>query len=95
MSDEGHPNSRPPTEQDVRVSAHLQDVAAGVDDALEILAGQQYGFALFVFPLGKLGHGSYISNADAADVTKTVREVLDGIDAGKPTPPVHELKNQN
>lgn len=95
MSDEGNPHARKPTEQDVKVSQNLQAIAGGLDDVLAELAGEQYGFALFVFPLRKLGHGSYISNAEAADVAKTVREVLDRIDAGKPTPAVHVLKGQN
>jgi hypothetical protein len=95
MSDEGNPHSRKPTEQDVKVSANLQALAGGLDDVLAELAGEQYGFALFVFPLGKLGHGSYVSNAEPADVAKTVREVLARIDAGQPTPAVHTLKEQN
>lgn len=95
MSDEGNPHARKPTEQDVKVSANLQALAGGLNDVLAELAGEQYGFALFVFPLRKLGHGSYVSNAEAADVAKTVREVLDRIEAGQPTPAVHTLKEQN
>lgn len=95
MADDGNPHSRKPTARDVAVSAALQAVAGGLDDVLTDIAGVQYGFALFVFPLKELGHGSYISNADPADVAKTVREVLDRIDAGKPTPPVHTLQDQN
>lgn len=95
MSDEGNPHARQPTEQDVKISASLQAIAGGLDDVLAELAGEQYGFALFVFPLRRLGHGSYISNAEAADVAKTVREVLDRIEQGKPTPAVHVLKDQN
>lgn len=95
MSDDGNPHSRQPTEQDVAVSANLQALAGGIEDVLAEVAGERYGFALFVFPLGKLGHGSYISNAEAKDVGKTVREVLDRIDKGQPTPAVHTLKDQN
>lgn len=95
MSDEGNPHARKPSDQDVKVSASLQAVAAGIDDVLAEIAGEQYGFALFVFPLLKLGHGSYISNAEAADVSKTVREVLQRVDTGLPTPAVHTLKEQN
>jgi hypothetical protein len=95
MSDEGNPHARKPTEQDIRVSANLRGVADGLDDVLAELAGEHYGFALFVFPFGKLGHGSYVSNCDRADVLRSVREALDRIEKNQPTPAVHTLKGQN
>jgi hypothetical protein len=95
MSDEGNPHSRQPTAQDVAVSANLQALAGGLEDVLTEIAGERYGFALFVFPFGKLGHGSYVSNCDRADVLRSVREVLDRIEKDQPTPAVHTLKEQN
>lgn len=95
MSDEGNPHSRMPTPQDVAISQILEDLAEGVSDVLRDVAGERYGMALFVFPFNKLGHGSYVSNCERADVIKTVREILERLEKNQPTPAVHTLTEQN
>lgn len=82
-----------PSLKEVRVSRYLPQIADGIEDALLALAGERYGFALFVFPfLSAEANGSYISNAERADMVNVIPHILSRLDKDLPTPPLHDLK---
>ena len=46
-----------------------------------------YGFALLVFSFDKGGYLTYVSNAQRADLVKTLRECADTLEANRDSPP--------
>jgi hypothetical protein len=46
-----------------------------------------YGFALLVFSFGEGGYLTHVSNAQRADLVKTLRECADTMEAGLDAPP--------
>jgi hypothetical protein len=42
-------------ESTIRVSLELEDIAKSIEQNLLDIAGEKFGFALFVFPLNELG----------------------------------------
>lgn len=80
-----------PTAADVKVSQSLQGVAAGLEECLQEIAGERYGFALFVFPFDRMAHGSYVSNAEAAGVEEVLRVLHERVKNRLPTPALHRI----
>lgn len=59
----------------------------GHELAPRIPASRGYGFALFVFNLGKRGHMTYVSNANRDDMILAIEETLAHLKTGAIAPP--------
>lgn len=86
----------PPTAVEIKVSQSLQAVAAGLEDGLQAIAGERFGFLLITFPFSpSKGNASYISNAVRADMEQVMRVLLERWDSGRATPALHRLKEMS
>lgn len=54
----------------------LTSLAEIIERNLELIYGQEMGFAIICFEFGKTGIADYISNAKRADMIKGLRETL-------------------
>ena len=62
-----------------RVAKQLRDIATQLDQGLHYIAGEQMGFSLLVFPLGRLGEGRHVSNVSADSAASIMRQWLDSL----------------
>jgi hypothetical protein len=78
-------------EADKKVSEQLQNVAKGLNQLLEEIAGQKMGFSLVVFNAEAGSRLNYVSNCDRGEVEKALGELLAGWKKGMPDIKAHEL----
>lgn len=75
-------------EVSIALATHMRDIAKEVSNVVDEIAGEHVLIALIAFPQGV---GQYASNADRADVVKSLREWLDYKDAGMEDVPAHNF----
>jgi len=63
--------------------ASAQEIAGRIAEGIP----PGFGFALLVFSFGPGGYITHVSNANRADLAKTMRELADGIEANADAPP--------
>jgi hypothetical protein len=71
-----------------KIEIFLKTVAKPLENILIEHFGK-IGFALIVFDFFKPGTGNYISNAQRADMIKTLRETADRLERRQDMPPGH------
>lgn len=72
----------------IKVSQALQDIAHGLDDALECVAGERVAFTLLVFTEGR---ASYITTANREESVQQIKHLLDLWEKGMPDIPAHTV----
>lgn len=85
------PPPPPPNEAETihRLSLALNTLAAGLNETIRELTGEQMAFCLVVFT----GHRmQYVSNADREQVADALETLLKNWRAGLPDVPAHELQ---
>lgn len=73
------------------LSKDLKDIAKRLDALLAKSAGERMGFALVVFPFGRLGRGSYVSNCERDKMVEELETLLQRWKDGMPDVPAHEV----
>lgn len=71
------------------VSESMQALAAGIDKAIEVIAGERIAFTLLVYTEGR---ASYVSSCSREDAAREMRRLLELWDAGMPDVPNHEIQ---
>lgn len=71
-----------------KISRELQNIARGLGDVLNDVAGEEVAFSLFVWTKGR---SNYINTADRATVIAVLEEHIKGWKAGMPDIPAHEV----
>jgi len=74
----------------IRLSEKLQDIARGLDEMIEAVAGERIGFTLLVFTEGR---ASYISTVARDDSVREIRYLLDLWAKGMPDVPAHDVND--
>lgn len=59
-----------------KMKKYLTDLARIIERNLELIYGQEMGFAIICFEFGKPGIADYISNAKREDMIKALKETL-------------------
>lgn len=73
----------------IRVSQSLQDVAKGLSQVLEKIAGEPVAFSLIVFTEVR---ASYVSNAPREDCVREIKRLLECWEQGMPDVPAHDFQ---
>lgn len=77
---------------DIKVSMAIQKIAAGLNEVLEEVAGEEYGFMLLTFPFDREARCQYVSNAQREDAVRAISELLERWDEGMPDIPAHDVQ---
>lgn len=75
---------------ETKVSQLGQNIAQGLDEALENLCGERMGFVLMVFPFDREGQCNYMANIDRADGVREIKTLLERWETGQPDIPLHK-----